>query len=129
MKTKIKIMLESFGERCRLSLSPGQDTIANNMFANLVWILGGFGNEESFTIARDTLAKSIKVFRAANLANRRGKGLWKASPFFFSVVVQRNDTRTMDNGIYGMGNADCQNATDSSFNGYESRLKMDNAEQ
>jgi hypothetical protein len=142
---KINVMLESFGERVRLSLSPmtikektrrvvlgyaPNDEVAKNMFANLLWILGGNGNEESFIVARETLVKAIQAFRVANpTQGRRGKGLWKASPFSFSLVSQRNDTREIASNMpHAVGNADYSNATDSEFNGFSSRLAMDNAE-
>lgn len=125
---KVKIMLESFGNRVRLSLSPGQPG-AMVSFSNLLWVLGGTGSEESLVIARETLAKGIQAFRAANPNQaRRGKGLWKQSPFEFSLVAQRNDTREIASGNYGIGNTDCQTPTENVWGGFKSRLAMDNAE-
>lgn len=125
MNQKVAVMLESFGARCRLSLSPGQSGIAANMFANLLWILGASGGEETFIASREKLAAAIKAFRASNvMQGRRGKGLWKQSPFSFSLVAQRNDIRDITgSGNYDVGNTDCQNATDSEFAGYKSRLE------
>lgn len=95
------ILLETFGaSRVRLTIESGQDATANNLFSNLVWVCSEVGRAydiESFTVTTETLIKAIQSFRASNIVQgRRGKGKWKQSPFRFTRVNQRNDTRQLD---------------------------------
>ncbi len=95
------IEIESFGDVLRLTFSNG-NPIA---FQNLLWVCQGEnesneGKEDilSFTIGKERLSQAIKAFRVSNpFQSRRGKGLWKASPFTFKKVSQ-----LASNAIHGM---------------------------
>lgn len=90
---KTKILLENFGESVRCSLEHGQTRIQENQFLNLAWLCRQDNlpeGIESFTVSREKLSKAIQTFRAINpFQARRGKGLWKNSPFSFRIVEQR----------------------------------------
>lgn len=122
------LLVEPFGDRLRITLKSGQGERHTTMFRNLVTMLGGDGDRES--IVTGDLAKVLRGFRAANpFQGRRTNGGWKRSQFRCVMVSQRNDTRDIASGsVHGIGNADYSAATDSEFNGFESRLAMGNAE-
>lgn len=93
---KINITVESFGSMSRLSLERGQNGIAHTTFANLAWTCQvdmsrtATNDVESFIAPKEDVAKAVKTFRVLNTKQaRRGKGLWKQSPFIFHHIGQQ----------------------------------------
>lgn len=100
MKTKIEI--ESFGEHVKLVFAGG-NLIA---FQNLLWVCGGNPDNEatSGSVTRENLAGAVKAFRAINpFQARRGRGLWRNSPFEFKIVSQLESNSHRGMPEYAMG--------------------------
>jgi hypothetical protein len=96
---KTTVLIESLGERVRLTIQDASDEVSRIMFANLRWlctkretdILDEIKDYDQFTTEREQLAKAIKAYRSVNQQQgRRGKQLWKSSPFLFKAVSQQN---------------------------------------
>lgn len=97
---KTKILLESIGENVRLTLASTEDETSNIMFQNLKWLctkqVDVLENDSKVFIApKNKLMLAIQAYRASNISQpRRGKQLWKESPFLFQVVSQKTfDTK------------------------------------
>lgn len=103
---KTLVTIENFGNMVRVTLVNGQTTLDNVRFVNLAWTSECHFREgeaiESFLTTSEKLAKAIQAFRVLNTDARRGKRLWKASPFEFTYI---NQMRNKGNGyeIYNQG--------------------------
>lgn len=123
-QTVCHVLIESFGPvKIRLTMKAGQNDISHNLFANLAWACGSEANPweiENFITSREKVAGAIKAFRCGNVTQeRRGRGLWKQSPFRFYNVEQRNDTRAISIEGCGVG---CYQDTKETWEGYKPRI-------
>ncbi len=126
-------MLETFGDTYRVSLPYNTTIIERNAFANLSWLCGSERvNGEDFFTSRSKLHRAIRAIRVAKTANwfhatkwnskARVRNQFMQSGFSFCHIDQRGTGRDYTPPIATVGNADYQNATDSEFTGWESRL-------
>lgn len=140
-----KILLETFGDIYRLTLPANADEQTINRFANLAWVCNLQGTETdgqeitSFCVSSEKLNRAVRAFRLANTATWFHATKWNAqarvrgkllpSGLSFCHVSQRASGREYTPTPATVGNADYQNATDSEFTGWESRLVSGTSEQ
>lgn len=118
-----KILIENLGEHLKLSLKAGQDNTSKVLFANLAWVCSDYlkrADTESFIVGRKVLAGAIQGFRIANPSqSRRGKGLWKQSPFSFEIVRSYSSEPLKIQG-YKVGSY--QDSSNNAWEGYRPSL-------
>lgn len=98
---KHPILLEKQGNTLRLSVKE-----TSCMFDNLAWLCSDYHKAdgvEAFTCAPERLARAIQCFRVANISQaRRGRKLWKDSPFSF-LIVSRHHSSVINASCHNVG--------------------------